>query len=73
MANNIALANKILPILDEIYKKGAATSVFDARVMTNAFTGVNEIKVLKVGTVGLGTTPAIQAILKQQLKQHGKP
>ena len=54
MANNIALANKFLPILDEIYKKGAATSVFDARVMTNAFTGVNEIKVLKVGTVGLG-------------------
>ena len=49
MANNIALANKFLPILDEIYKKGAATSVFDARVMTNAFTGVNEIKVLKVG------------------------
>lgn len=54
MANDIALANKFLPILDEIYKKGAATSVFDARVMTNAFTGVNEIKVLKVGTVGLG-------------------
>ena len=54
MANNIALANKFLPILDEIYKKDAATSVFDARVMTNAFTGVNEIKVLKVGTVGLG-------------------
>lgn len=54
MADNIALANKFLPILDEIYKKGAATSVFDARVITNAFTGVNEIKVLKVGTVGLG-------------------
>lgn len=54
MATNIALANKFLPILDEIYKKDAATSVFDARVMTNAFTGVNEIKVLKVGTVGLG-------------------
>lgn len=54
MATDIALANKFLPILDEIYKKGAVTSVFDARVMTNAFTGVNEIKVLKVGTVGLG-------------------
>lgn len=56
MANDttLTLANKFLPILDEIYKKSAATSVFDARVMTNAFTGVNEIKVLKVGTVGLG-------------------
>ena len=54
MAKSIELANKFLPILDEIYKKSAATSVFDARVMTNAFTGANEIKVLKVGTVGLG-------------------
>lgn len=39
MANNIALANKFLPILDEIYKKGAATSVFDARSYDQCFYG----------------------------------
>lgn len=53
MANSIAYAEKFLPILDEMYKFGAVTEGMDAATRVD-FSGVNEVKVLKVSTTGLG-------------------
>lgn len=55
MANSIVLANKFMPILDEIYKKASLTSRLDAQTQPVDFVGANEIKVFKLSMVGLGT------------------
>jgi hypothetical protein len=52
MANNIELAGKFLPIIDGIYKENSVTNVLDTPTLD--FGGVNEVKVLKVSTTGLG-------------------
>lgn len=52
MANTIELAGKFLPVIDEVYKSAAVTSVLDSQTVD--FGGVNEVKVLKVSTTGLG-------------------
>ena len=52
MANSIELAGKFLPIIDEIYKSEAVTTALDTATLD--FGGVNEVKVLKVSTTGLG-------------------
>lgn len=52
MANNIAYAQKFLPIVDEVYKAAAITEGIDAATRTD-MTGVNEVKVLKVSTTGM--------------------
>ena len=53
MPNNIELAKKFLPVIDDIYKYSAVTEGMDAATRAD-FTGVNEVKVLKVSTTGLG-------------------
>ena len=53
MANSIEYAKKFLPIIDEVYKAAAVTEGLDAATKTD-FTGVNEVKVLKVSTTGMG-------------------
>ncbi len=53
MANSIELASKFVPIIDRIYKAGAFTEGIDNMTKPD-FTGVNEVKVLKVSTTGLG-------------------
>ncbi len=53
MANSITLASKFLPIIDEIYKANSVTAGMDTPTQVD-FTGVNEVKVLKVSTTGLG-------------------
>lgn len=53
MANSIELASKFLPIIDEIYKANSVTAGMDTPTRLD-FTGVNEVKVLKVSTTGLG-------------------
>ncbi len=53
MANNIELAQKFLPILDETYKKSALSAILDAATQVN-FDGTNTVKVMKVTTTGLG-------------------
>lgn len=55
MANSIALAEKFLPILDEIYKRESLTARLDAKTKPVEFGGVNEIKIFKTSVVGLGT------------------
>lgn len=53
MANTIEYAKKFVPIIDEIYKNASLTAGMDAATQLD-FTGVNEVKVLKVSTTGLG-------------------
>ena len=52
MANSIELAGKFLPIIDEIYKNSAVTTALDSETIDSS--GVNEVKILKVSTTGLG-------------------
>ena len=54
MANTIALAEKFMPILDEIYKRESLTARLDAKTKPVEFGGVNEIKIFKTSVVGLG-------------------
>lgn len=53
MANNITLASRFVPIIDDIYKVGSCTTLLDSPKLVD-FTGVNEVKVLKTNTTGLG-------------------
>lgn len=53
MANSLEYAKKFLPIIDDIYKASAITAEIDTGTKVD-FTGVNEVKVLKVSTTGLG-------------------
>jgi len=53
--NTIALANKFMPILDEIYKRESLTSRLDAITKPVDFGGVNEVKIFKTSMTGLGT------------------
>jgi hypothetical protein len=53
MANSLDYAKKFLPIIDDIYKASAITEGIDTGTRVD-FTGVNEVKVLKVSTTGLG-------------------
>ena len=53
MANSIEYAKKFLPVIDAIYKSESVTEGMDAATLLD-FTGVNEVKVLKVTTTGLG-------------------
>lgn len=55
MANSIALANKFLPILDEIYKNASLTARMDAMTKPVEFGAANEVKVFKTSMVGMGT------------------
>lgn len=53
MANSIEYAKKFVPIIDAIYKQASVTNGLDAATRPD-FSGVNEVKVLKVSTTGLG-------------------
>ncbi len=53
MANTITLAEKFLPVVDDIYKSQSITSCLDTNSSMD-FTGANEVKILKVSTTGLG-------------------
>jgi len=55
MANNIALAAKFQPILDEIYKVASLTARMDSPSKPVSFAGANIVKVFKTTLVGLGT------------------
>ena len=55
MANTIALAEKFLPILDELYRKASVTSFLDSQTEPAVgFENANVVKVYKITTVGLG-------------------
>lgn len=52
--NNIALAEKFLPILDEKYRVGALTSILDTANSRIRFDGTPKVSVYMVDTDGLG-------------------
>lgn len=52
MSNSIALAQKFLPIIDEVYKREALTSRLDARDIQ--FVGADTVKLFKASVPGLG-------------------
>ncbi len=53
MENNIQLAEKFLPVIDDIYKNQSVTQVLDNDTQVN-FVGANKVQVLKTSTTGLG-------------------
>lgn len=53
MANSIEYAKKFVPVIDRIYKNGSYTAGLDSKTDID-FTGVNEVKILKISTTGLG-------------------
>ena len=53
MSNNITLAEKFLPVIDNIYKAQSVTQVLDNDTQVN-FVGANKVQVLKTSTTGLG-------------------
>ena len=54
MANQIALAEKYLPLLDEVYKRGSLTAVLDATSNKVKFVGGNKVEIFKTNVEGLG-------------------
>ena len=54
MANSIALAQKFLPILDEVYKREALTSRLDAANSEIQWIGADTVKLFKAQIPGLG-------------------
>lgn len=55
MSNSIALAEKYLPLLDEIYAAEAKTAVLDASNPAIQFINAQTVKIYQVSTPGLGT------------------
>ncbi|NMA16075.1 MAG: hypothetical protein GX935_02360 [Erysipelotrichia bacterium] len=55
MANNITLAEKYVPLLDEVYKMASKTSVLDTPEDQVKFNGTKTVKVFKMDMDGLGT------------------
>lgn len=54
MANNIQLAEKFVPVVDDIYKAASVTQNMDAQTQGVGFEGTKTVKVLKISTTGLG-------------------
>ena len=54
MANSIDLVTKFVEIIDAVYKQESLTARLDAMTRPVEFGGANEVKVLKLSTVGLG-------------------
>lgn len=52
--NSIALAEKFLPILDEIYTVEAKTAPLDSQVRTLDHSNANKIQIFKTSLIGLG-------------------
>ncbi len=54
MANSIALAQKYLPLLDEIYKAESKTAILDTGAMNLEFINANTVKIYNLALNGLG-------------------
>lgn len=52
--NNIEIAQKYLPLLDELYKQESKTSIFEGDETTVKKDGTGEIKIAKIDMDGLG-------------------
>jgi hypothetical protein len=55
MANSIALTTKFLPLIDEVYKNEAKTSILEAPAeFVQETADANVVKIAKLAMVGLG-------------------
>jgi hypothetical protein len=54
MANVITLVSKFLALIDAVYKIESKTALLDPLVQTPDYLNANEVKVMKLSTVGLG-------------------
>ena len=54
VGNNIALAEKFLPLLDEIYKRESLTSILDTAEARVQWTGADTVNLFDIDMVGLG-------------------
>lgn len=55
MANSVSLVSKFLALVDLAYKAESKTAILDALTQTPDYLGANEVKVMKLSMVGLGT------------------
>jgi hypothetical protein len=55
MSNSIDLVTKFLEVLDTVYKQESKSVMLDALTQSPSFLNANEIKVMQLSTVGLGT------------------
>lgn len=55
MANTVSLVSTFLALIDEVYKIESKTAPLDALTQAPAFLNANEVKVMKLSMVGLGT------------------
>lgn len=53
VGNSISLAQKFLPLLDEIYKRQSLTSILDTAEGRVQWTGADTVKLFDITTVGL--------------------
>lgn len=54
MANNIALAEKFVPLLDEVYKAASKSSILDTPAEQLQFINANTVNRFKIAMTGLG-------------------
>lgn len=55
VGNSIALAEKYLPMLDEVYKRGALSSVLDTDNARVQWAGADTVRIMNLETVGMGS------------------
>ena len=55
VTNSIALAQKFVPYLDEVYKRESLSSILDTDSSRVMWTGVKYVKIMKLATVGMGS------------------
>jgi hypothetical protein len=55
MANSVSLVSKFLALIDAVYKRDSVTAALDALTQAPEFLAANEVKVMKLSMVGLGT------------------
>lgn len=55
VSNQIALAAKYLPLLDEVYKRESLTAILDTPSARVNWVGANAVNVMKLDTVGMST------------------
>lgn len=53
VGNTIALAQKFVPMLDEVYKRESLTSIFDTQNSRVDWTGANKVNLFNITAVGL--------------------
>ena len=54
VANNIALASKFLPVIDEIYAAGSCTAILDTASERVRWIGADTVNIFDISMVGLG-------------------